>query len=207
MKTLFPILIFFLVASCSESTETDTPTNDETSSSQNSIESEVPERVKRDSAESLRSYTDRLKDFKGNWFKVEYPSQFQASPLSPIEKTNDYEFVATDEATFVSPDGSIEFFVYSPLWSGNPNNYLQKRANEKIISDKTEKGDGSDPFSTTHHWVTFEDVDGKYTRAYHSLRTESTHHVFGVKYTNRKMYEVYKAAYLAFKKSLEQYAD
>ena len=142
------------------------------------------------------------KKYNGSWFSVEIPTGFSASPLSPEKHIDNYSFVETDEARFTSPDGTVEFFIYSPQWSGNPKDYLVQQSNEKIVDGMEETN-----LETSHRWGTFEDKDGKYTRAYHSIRTESTHHVFGVKYTDKKSYERYKAKYMAFKKSLQQYAD
>lgn len=171
--------------------------------------SEEPLRTKRDAqADSMPAEAKvQLASFNGNWFSVDYPENFTASPNAPIQTHNNYKFIETDEARFTSPDGTVEFFVFSPLWSGNPKDYLAQKSNEKIVSSSEDKASSDDPFAVSHKWVTYEDKDGKYTRAYHSLMTESTHHVFGIKYTNRKMYERYKAAYLAFKKSLQQFAD
>ncbi len=206
MKTLFLLLIGISLIACTEQDPT-VKSEDQLNIEPKKTENTEVEQSKPESIEPEVIVSKQMKNFQGNWFKVTYPANFKASPNSPVEKMEDYSFVRTDEATFVSQDGSVEFFVYSPQWAGDPIEYLKKRSNEKITSDKTQKGDSDDPFSIAHRWVTFEDVDGKYVRCYHSQRAESTHHVFGVKYTNIKMYEVYKAAYLAFKKSLEQYAD
>ncbi len=103
----------------------------------------------------------------------------------------------------------MEFFVYSPLWSGNPKTYLNAAENEELISEKEETS--PDPiFKGTDRvtrWLTFKDVSGSYIRSAVSIKTESTHHVFGVKYKNLEIYEQYKNDYLKFKKSLIQYAD
>ena len=53
--------------------------------------------------------------FRGSWFDIEYPENFTARPTA----------LTTDEAYFLSPDGTVEFFVYSPLWSGDPESYLK----------------------------------------------------------------------------------
>ena len=149
-------------------------------------QSEETTRVKRDSIHPEAPV--QMATFSGSWFQVEYPNDFIASPTSPIDVFGDYEFVETDEARFTSPDGTVEFFVFSPQWSGDPIDYLVEQENEKTVDQSEEKANSDDPFAVSHHWVTYEDKEGKYTRSYHSLMTESTHHVFGVKYTNRKMY-------------------
>ena len=206
--------IYFLTAllfvACTESKKTDVKSITE------KIEAEIPEsfsekpiRTKRDlvRTEVESDSPVPMSQFNGSWFRVEYPIGFTASPASPIQNFDDYKFVETDEARFTSPDGSVEFFVFSPQWGGDPVDYLIEQPNEKTTNNSEEKADSDDPFAVSHHWVTYEDKEGKYTRSYHSLMTESTHHVFGVKYTNRKMYERDKAAYLDFKKSLQQFSD
>lgn len=208
-KTLY-FAAALLISSCSQSEPKDLESKTDQIETKDTVaETEEPIRLQRDAQEAAIDVEVKVKlaSFKGNWFKVEYPSDFAASPSGPKNKFNDYEFIETDEARFTSPDGTVEFFVFSPLWSGDPKDYLIQKANEKTVSSSEDIANSDDPFAVSHHWVTYEDKDGKYTRAYHSLMTESTHHVFGVKYTNRKMYERYKAAYLAFKKSLQQFAD
>ncbi|PHR28699.1 MAG: hypothetical protein COA38_11945 [Fluviicola sp.] len=199
-----------LFVACNQTEKTDLESITDT------IETKIPEsiaeepiRVKRDSVhpELKPDEPIQMASFNGSWFRVEYPQNFTASPITPTQKYGDYEFVDTDEASFTSPDGTVEFFVYSPQWGGDPIDYLVEKSNEKTASSSEDNTNSDDPFSVSHHWVTYEDKEGKYTRSYHSLMTESTHHVFGVRYTNRKMYERYKAAYLAFKKSLQQFAD
>lgn len=179
------------------------------------IETEILEPIseehihsKQDSVSIVESYHTGIKrPFNGNWFRIFYPSNFMASPTSPTRKVETGTIIETDEAYITSPDGTVEFFVFSPQWSGDPIDYLVQQPNEKTVSRSEDKADSDDPFAVSHNWVTYEDKDGQYTRSYHSLRTESTHRVFGVKYTNRKMYKKYKAAYLAFKRSLQQFAD
>lgn len=145
--------------------------------------------------------------YNGNWFSIDYPTVFIASPLEPVETWDgDFEHVSTNEAFFTSPDGQVEFFVYSPQWGGTPKDYLEIKANETITSEK-EQTSGDDTWPITDKWVTIEDMKGNYMRAYHSRKTESTHLVFGIRYTSQKAYDDYKSAYLEFKKSLVQFAD
>jgi len=113
--------------------------------------------------------------------------------------------VDTDEAYFLSADGQVEFFVYSPQWGGNPISYLDVADNEEIDSEKTAI-DEIDP-NIVINWVTFKDKDGQYLRSYYSKQTESTHKVFGIKYSDQASYNLHKDEYDAFKKSLIQYAD
>lgn len=210
MKKGLYILAALFFAACS-------PTEEETVD-QTDVNSITEDRMPQ-TTESIRSTRDSISVqvnpeapvqsavFSGTWFQIDYPENFVPSPTFPTGTYGDYHFVSTDEARFTSPDSTVEFFIFSPQWAGDPVDYLIEQPNEKMVSSTEEKSDSDDPFAASHYWVTYEDKDGKYTRSYHSLKTESTHHVFGVKYTNRKMYEKYKAAYLTFKKSLRQFAD
>ena len=208
MKKILFILTGLVISSCVQETEADVPLDEDITEIE-AVQIEEPIRAKRDTihAEADSEIPIPMSTFSGTWFQVEYPGKFTASPREPIEISGDYEFVSTDEAKFTSPDGTVEFFVFSPQWGGDPVDYLVEGANEKTVAQSEDKANSDDPFAVSHHWVTYEDKEGKYTRSYHSLMTESTHHVFGVKYTSKKMYERYKAAYLAFKKSLQQFAD
>jgi hypothetical protein len=202
----FAIAVLF--AACTQNQEKELVSQNQPSKiKQNKRPTSSPKIVLNDDSSYEAKADELFPTYCGRWFTINYPSSFFATPRSPIGQFEEYKFIETDEARFTSPDGSVEFFVFSPQWGGDPNGYLIQQSNEKLVSSSEEKANSDEPFSVSHHWVTYEDKEGKYTRSYHSLITESAHHVFGVKYTNRKMYERYKAAYLAFKKSLQQFAD
>ena len=207
MKKGIYLIAALMFVACTQSEKTDIESNGKTE--QTKTQKKEPNRAKRDSVEVKKPTESAIPmaSFNGSWFRVEYPTNFSVSPSGPVDKYDDYEFVSTDEARFTSPDGTVEFFVFSPQWGGDPKNYLIQQSNEITVESSEEKANSDDPFAVSHRWVTYEDKNGKYTRSYHSLMTESTHHVFGIKYTDRKMYERYKAAYLAFKSSLQQFAD
>ena len=107
-----------------------------------------------------------MKTYKGNWFDISYPYNFISSPSSPIIDRETYKFVDTDEAYFLSADGTVEFFVCSPQWGGNPINYLELADNEEIDSKKTTM-DEIDP-EILMNWVTYKDKDGNYLRSHYS---------------------------------------
>jgi hypothetical protein len=189
--TLFPVLFASCPASTNKIANGNTGTNDSA--------------AKKDTAVVVQNNVSHdVEKYNGTWFSISYPGDFTASPTGPTGSTSDYTFVETDEAKFISPDGEVEFFVYSPQWGGDPASYLNTAANEKMIS---EKADSTDKASGITRWITFTDVSGKYTRSVTSIKTESTHLVFGIKYKDAKAYDKYKDAYTAFKKSLVQYAD
>jgi len=154
------------------------------------------------------------KDFKGAWFKISYPASF----VSKAE--------GADEASFTSPDGSVQFYVYSPQWSGNPVSYLQALPTETVESDTSTPDitSSTNSYGTTYNkkvirYVTLAAKDGSYRRSFVSTTAgyvttpdsndyaSKTHTVFGIKYQNQATYDKYLAQYLAFKKSLVQYAD
>lgn len=152
-----------------------------------------------------------LEKFTGNFFGVKYPENFIASPNGPVVEHEGVTFVDTDEAYFYAPDSSVIFFVFAPQWSGAPENYLNKRDNEKASTvDKKESNDGL--YTTVTESRSFSDVDGKYERAYVCITDildgdSETRRVFGIQYANQESYDKYRDTYKAFKKSLKQFAD
>jgi hypothetical protein len=154
--------------------------------------------------------------YRGSWFDIEYPQNFITRPTTPTNVYNTITHVLTDEAYFTSPDGTIEFFVYSPLWSGNQETYLTIAPTEEVVSEKTEEvkeSERSDQFGDRIvRWVTIKAKDGSYYRSFVSIKEQvgtgsDLHHVFGIKYQDNASYEKYREAYVAFKESLQQYAD
>jgi len=185
--------------------------------------------------EEVRALNSKLKTYTGSYFEVKYPSNFIAKPTVPIERYNISEddelnlldsqtkllsdssdFIRTDEAYFSSPDGLVEFFVYSPQWDGRPKNYLDVLKGEKLLSSEHQK----DIKAGVHHdyiqtrWVTIQANNGSYTRSYVQQRAchgkyfnDCISHVFGIKYKDKKWYKNYRNFYIAFKESLVQSVD
>ncbi len=154
------------------------------------------------------------KDYTGEWFKVSYPANFSAKKEGP------------DEASFTSPQGDVHFYVYSPQWSGDPVSYLNALPTEKVESDTSTPTitPFTNQYGTTYdkkitRYITFVAKDGSYKRSLVSITAGSvtspdsedyaskTHMVFGIKYKDQVTYDTYLNQYLAFKKSLVQYAD
>ena len=136
--------------------------------------------------------------YKGTWFDIKYPKEFTPSSIA-------------DEARFLSPDGTVEFFVFSPQWGGNPVDYLTTKASEELVSEKTDTT-GADLKKKIVRWVTVKAKDGSYYRSFVSIKAQvgtgsDLHYVFGIKYENDAAYQQYRDAYIAFKASLSQYAD
>jgi hypothetical protein len=153
-------------------------------------------------------------EYKGAWFKIAYPTNF-------VPKAE-----GEDEASFTSPNGSIQFYVYSPQWSGDPASYLQALPTENSESDTSTSSvtHFTNQYGTFYdkkvtRYVTFVAKDGSYKRSFVSIIAGSvatpnstdydskTHTVFGIKYKDQATYDKYLNDYLAFKKSLIQYAD
>ncbi len=154
--------------------------------------------------------------YHGSWFSLAYPASFTARPLTPTQRVGATSRVTTDEAFFTSPDQRVEFFVYSPLWGGDPASYLEIAPTEVLVDERIqEQGEGEVPGtigSTATRWVTVRAQDGSYMRSFVSLKKQintgsDVHHVFGIRYRHDAAYQDYKAAYVAFKASLQQYTD
>lgn len=142
----------------------------------------------------------QTKTFRGAWFPIKYPADFTAKG-SLASSTSD-EDDAFDSATFTSPDGTVSFYVYSPQWNGDPTD-IDLKPGEKECSRSISRGKGG---QTVTFW-TIVAKNGRYSRSYQSTRQGDTMHVIGIRYTTQKAYDKYKKQYLAFKASLEQYAD
>ena len=156
---------------------------------------------------SLHELSGDLETYNGSWFTVTYPAEFAANPLAPVDSIPDYTFVQTDEASFSSRDGAIEFYVYSPQWSGT-SNYLLTMAGEQVMGTTIDTivtaDDQPKHCLTTHTW---KGENGQYYRSYQQTETESTTVVFGVKYRDSTVMNYYEKAYQSFVNSLVQYAD
>lgn len=183
MKKIFIILsVFLLVTGCKNSML--------------NVEKEKPSSIQ------TKSVTQGdLLTYNGNWFEIKYPKEFIATPAAG----------KTDEAKFSSLDGSIEFFVFSPLWGGDPADYLKTGSNEELVNEKTEES-GENLQKQITHWETLKAKDGSYYRSFVSIKGQvgtgsDVHKVFGIKYKNNDTYEKYKDAYISFKKSLKQFSD
>ena len=148
---------------------------------------------------NLKSAT-QYKTYKGAWFDIEYPENFKAEN-SLKSSTNTEGF---DSAIFTSPDGKVQFYVFSPQWSGEPTDIsLDKNNEEQIDFSEEKKGD-----ITIKRWL-IEANNGSYHRAYEETidKLSNTNKVFGIIYSPDHYKDEYREEYLHFKKSLKQYAD
>jgi hypothetical protein len=135
------------------------------------------------------------KTYKDAWFDIKYPPGFKV--IADKERF-------PDSARFQAPDGSVEFYVYSPQWNGEPDGISLDPDKERMKDDKTEtKGDKQ------VRWYTIEAKDGSYCRSYVDTTDtlSNTRLVFGIKYLNEEALKKYQSDYKKFQDSLVQYAD
>ena len=140
---------------------------------------------------------DRL-TYQGAWFDIDYPRGFRA-----LERERSGSASGYDSASFLSPDGSIEFFVYSPQWSGTT--YWTSLGPGETEASRTQSVEGNLHYTR----VMITGPGGAYQRAWVEVRDTltNTNHIFGIKYADQAAYDRYRDAYLHFKDSLVQYAD
>ncbi|HEY3396124.1 MAG TPA: hypothetical protein VGM19_00545 [Armatimonadota bacterium] len=136
--------------------------------------------------------------YRGAWFEVRYPQGFKVAPRQKSASAAGY-----DGVSFLSPDGKVEFYVFSPQWSGEPD-WIKPLAGEEVEDQSTETRGESQAVQ-----VTLRGPGGKYERAYVDVSNATAHtrHVFGIKYRNAAAYSDYLPLYLKFKESLQQFAD
>lgn len=145
-------------------------------------------------------FSAQTRKFMGAWFEVEYPSDFTVRGSMISQTKGDGSF---DSAFFTSPDGSVEFYIFSPKRKGEAMDitlqYNEKEgSHEKQISRK----------QTITSW-TISDKKGTYARSYQKVENhyENTIWMVGVKYKNKRTYNRYKRQFAEFKKSLIQHIN
>lgn len=137
--------------------------------------------------------------YKGAWFDIEYPKNFTVKNSQKSSTRVD----GFDSAIFSSSDGKVQFYVFSPQWSGNPKDISLKSSETQIpVTTQIENG------LEVKRW-TIKSKDGSYSRSYESTsETDSKiNKVFGIHYSNEKDLAEYRNQYLHFKNSLQQFAD
>jgi hypothetical protein len=141
-----------------------------------------------------------LTTFRGAWFDIKYPIGFKPVVRDrPLSGSGDAG--SCDGASFLSPDGLVEFYVYSPQWRGQ-SQWLFKRQGEKRVAQSTQPGK-----TTSITYMTF--TGPGYTRTYADYKSNdgATRWGLGIKYKSQAAYNAYRPLYLKFKQSLKQYAD
>jgi hypothetical protein len=138
--------------------------------------------------------------FEGAWFKVTYPDHFVAQGSQKSLSTDGF-----DSATFRSPDGTVEFYVFSPQVGGKPEDLERATATETLIASAEAKGK-----DRLIKWRTYAAHDKSFTRSVEETRTPDglyVTRVLAIKYKDAAALAKYKADYAAFKTSYEAYAN
>lgn len=135
--------------------------------------------------------------YKGAYFDIKYPAGFRARASLRSDEN-------PDSAFFTAPDGSVEFYVFSPIWNGEPRDIEINEATEDYVSQDTQTNAG-----IKIRRVTIRAKDASYLRSFEDTENTNTNNrtVFGIKYRNQAAYDRYRQTYLTFKKSIRQYAD
>jgi hypothetical protein len=144
--------------------------------------------------------TKEFQTFQGAWFKINYPANFTVKPsLKSATAVQGY-----DSVFFISPDKSVEFYIFSPQWNGTPSD-IQINPGMEIIDSQDNKISNSKVTTRT----VIKAKDGSYFRSIFDVEDKSlnTRQVFGFKFKNQEAYEKYKEDIQTFKKSLTQLGD
>lgn len=151
------------------------------------------------------------KKYTGAWFDVSYPENFKVVPDQKSRTSGD----GFDSVRFVSPDGNVEFYVFSPQWGGHASaldiNPKRERltSNKSVVSDRRTGGGSLQKYAITDTWLGIEALDGSYVRFVHEHHDEiqTTRSAFGIKCKDMATYDRYKPDYQRFRESLVQYTD
>ena len=141
----------------------------------------------------------RWRTYRGAWFEIKYPPGFRVRPSLTSGSAQGY-----DSAFFSSPDGSVEFYIFSPQWNGEPADIEVNPATEVSVSQNMERSG-----SRTVRRVTIRARDNSSLRSFEDVEDHqlNTRRVLGIKYRDQAAYNRYRQAYLTFKGSLTQFAD
>lgn len=137
--------------------------------------------------------------FRGAWFDVRYPTDFTARPSLKSSTAEGY-----DSAEFISPDGTIAFYVFAPQWGGNAADIVLVPEREQLVAEQRRQVRDREI-----RWFTIAAKDGSYHRSYQETvaRQGSIKTIVGIKYRSQETRLRYQNAYELFRKSLKLYAD
>lgn len=143
----------------------------------------------------------KFKKYNGAWFTIEYPGNFKAKSLMKSLTAGE----GYDSAIFTSPDNTVEFYIFSPQWSGE-NPEIDLKPNE--IKEKPSVSHNKRTGKTITMW-TITAKDGSYSRSYRetSEYEGTVRWVVGIKYKDKASYNKYRNLYVKFRDSLIQFAD
>lgn len=133
----------------------------------------------------------------GAWFEAYVPAGFEGQASVPSNTATE----GFDSFFYTSPDREVKFYIYSPQWTGSPNDIVFP--NEKIKAETKTNSDGS----VTRSWTLQPNRQNPYFRTFQETKTENTVLITGFYYRNDAAKEKYSADYESFKNSVIQFAD
>ena len=138
---------------------------------------------------------EEWRSFQGAWFAIKFPPGFRVRPSLPSNSAVN----GFDSVFFTAPDGSVEFYVFSPQWNGLPSDIEVDPMIEVLVSSDVTQRSGK-----SIRRVTIAARDGSYQRIFEDIQDNvtNTRRVFGISYVNIAAFNYYKETYLTFKASL-----
>ena len=137
------------------------------------------------------------KTFTGAWFAIDYPPEFTAR-ASQASKSGK----GAESAFFRSRDGNVEFYVFSPQWSGEARDIRPDTARETVSVKEQKNIDGA-----VGRLVTILAKDRSYMRVYVENEENGTKTITGMKCRDNNEYRKFKPVFERFRKTLRQFAD
>lgn len=137
--------------------------------------------------------------FTGAWFSVEIPEGFTVRPGLPSTSSTE----GVESARFLSPDSSVEFYVFAPQWTGEATDIAIDPSTEREVRRTVR---GSEEGRKEMAW-TIVAKDGSSQRSYQEIRENGGMRIIGLRTTSKSASDRYRQHYLAFKSSLRQFAD
>jgi hypothetical protein len=137
------------------------------------------------------------KTFAGAWFEIDYPPDFIARPSLKSTTAKGWE-----SAFFAAKDGSVEFYVFAPQWSGTAKDILPNDKTE-IATVQEKHGAGG----AVGRLVTITAKDRSYLRMYTENEQDGVKTITGIKCRDNAVYRKYKAVFEKFRLTLRQYND
>lgn len=148
--------------------------------------------------------------YHGAWFDIDYPVGWKATPFSRSATST----TGSNSARFTSPNGSVEFYVFSPQWNGNPKEIALDPKRETLVSHRVVRTSrvkitGGYLYNNVANWYTARAKDHSYERSWVDVEDQglNVRHVFGIKYRHQAGYQKYRPQYSHFCNSLEQFSD
>ena len=136
--------------------------------------------------------------YSGAWFDIEYPADFIIREREKSPTGSGY-----DGVVFREQNGDVEFYVYSPQWSGT-SEFETQLENEELLEETTQED-----FGKTVTFIKLHDIDDNYYREYKVFEENegTVRYLYGFKYKTEKLHTKYLDAYNHFANTLVQYAD